>query len=52
MIILVCIFLAIMFSIGVALMFNPTKDSLEGLQFVSFLLGITVIGITGMLNML
>jgi hypothetical protein len=52
MIILVCIFLAIMFSIGVALIFNPSKDLLEGLQFVSFLLGITIIGIAGMLNML
>lgn len=52
MIVLVCIFLGIMFLVGVGLMFNPTNDLLEGLQFVSFLLGITVIGIAGMLNML
>jgi hypothetical protein len=52
MILIVCIFLGLMFVVGIGLMFNPTNDLLEGLQFVSFLLGVTVIGVVGMLNML
>lgn len=52
MILIVSIFLGLMFVVGIGLMFNPTDDLLEGLQFVSFLLGVTVIGVVGMLNML
>lgn len=52
MILIVCIFLGLMFVVGIGLMCNPTNDLLEGLQFVSFLLGVTVIGVVGMLNML